>query len=176
MLYVLCVCEWVIVVATATSADPRHLSLWQKVLSASLSGVIGQAIANPADVVKVRHIVMSCHVCVRVCNVGRMSHAMPCHAMDADPRDVDVMCCDVPALQVRLQADGRRRYLGLEPRYTGTIDAIRKIYQQAGILGFWTGCIPSLQRSALTAGGGLASYDHIKHWICNDTITIIPFT
>lgn len=56
--------------------DPAQAPLWQRMAAGALSGSLGQLVANPFDVVK-----------------------------------------------VRLQADGRLKALGQEPRYRGTFHA-----------------------------------------------------
>jgi len=83
-----------------------------------LTGGIGQAVASPTDVVK-----------------------------------------------VRLQADGRLRALGKPPRYTGTLDAFRRIAADDGLRGFYKGIGPSVQRAAIINGCGIASYDHTKQFL-----------
>ena len=37
------------------------------------------------------------------------------------------------------------RLLGYPPRVHGTMDALRKIVAQAGVLGLWRGCLPNVQ-------------------------------
>jgi hypothetical protein len=61
-------------------------------------------------------------------------------------------------LKIRLMCDGKME----SPRYNGLGDAIKSIYSEAGILGFWKGTIPSCQRSAFSSGTALASYSHMK--------------
>lgn len=68
--------------------------------------------------------------------------------------------CDV--VKVRLQADGREVMYGRAPRYTGSLHCLSTIVKENGVLALWKGGIPSVQRAAVTAGAGLASYDHIK--------------
>ena len=49
-------------------------------------------------------------------------------------------------VKVRLQAEGRLPE-GVPRRYTGALDAYRKIVQQEGVLGLWTGYGPNLARN-----------------------------
>jgi solute carrier family 25 uncoupling protein 27 len=87
----------------------------KRILAGAITGGVGQAVASPTDVVK-----------------------------------------------VRLQADGRLRALGQQPRYKGTIDAFARILQDEGIRGYYRGIGPSIQRAAVINGCGIASYDHTK--------------
>lgn len=63
-------------------------------------------------------------------------------------------------VKVRLQAE--RRGTGITPRYTGTIDAFRKILAQEGIKGFWKGVGPNMVRNATINACELATYDQLK--------------
>jgi hypothetical protein len=96
-------------------ADPKRAPLWQRMLAGALSGSLGQIVANPFDVVK-----------------------------------------------VRLQADGRLKALGQQPRYTGTLHALRVIAAEEGARGFLKGMAPSVGRAAVINGCGIASYDQTK--------------
>ena len=72
----------------------------------------------------------------------------------ANPTDV---------VKVRLQADGRLKLTGGEPRYSGTLDAFRSIWSAEGGLGaFYKGCLPNVQRAVVVNGAGIAAYDHSK--------------
>lgn len=65
-------------------------------------------------------------------------------------------------VKVRLQADGRLKALGKEPRYRGTADAFARIWREEGLGGYYKGIGPSVQRAAIINGCGIASYDHTK--------------
>lgn len=72
----------------------------------------------------------------------------------ANPTDV---------VKVRLQADGRLRLAGGEPRYQGTLHAFRSIWStEGGLLAFYKGCLPNVQRAVVVNGAGIAAYDHSK--------------
>ncbi|CAA2933650.1 mitochondrial uncoupling protein 3 [Olea europaea var. sylvestris] len=78
-------------------------------------------------------------------------------------------------VKVRMQADGRMVSQGLQPRYAGIFDALKKIFHAEGFGGFWKGVFPNVQRAFLVNMGELACYDHakrlvIKNQICNDNI------
>lgn len=51
----------------------------------------------------------------------------------------------------------------MAPRYTGTVDAFRRIAAEEGMAGFFQGLGPSIVRAAIINGCGIASYDHSKH-------------
>ncbi|XP_020080957.1 mitochondrial uncoupling protein 3 [Ananas comosus] len=68
-------------------------------------------------------------------------------------------------IKVRMQADGRLSIQGLQPRYSGIADALRKIIQDEGFLGLWRGVVPNAQRAFLVNMGELTCYDHAKHFI-----------
>lgn len=65
-------------------------------------------------------------------------------------------------VKVRLQADGRLKSLGQEPRYRGTFDALKRIPAEEGISGLFKGLGPSIGRAAVINGCGIASYDWSK--------------
>ncbi len=65
-------------------------------------------------------------------------------------------------LKVRLMADGRRVAQGKQPKYHGMLHAAKRTFQEEGWRGFYKGTIPAVQRSALSSGGGLAVYAHMK--------------
>ncbi|PIA62800.1 hypothetical protein AQUCO_00200667v1 [Aquilegia coerulea] len=78
-------------------------------------------------------------------------------------------------VKVRMQADGRLVSKGLQPRYTGSLDALNKIVQKEGFLGLWQGVLPNVQRAFLVNMGELACYDHakrlvIQNQVCEDNI------
>lgn len=71
----------------------------------------------------------------------------------ANPTDV---------IKVRLQADGRLVAMGEKPRYTGTMDAIRRITREEGLGAFYKGVGPNVQRATVVNGIGIACYDQSK--------------
>ncbi|KAJ1621558.1 mitochondrial carrier domain-containing protein [Pavlovales sp. CCMP2436] len=74
----------------------------------------------------------------------------------ANPTDV---------VKVRLQADGRLAAMGEQPRYRGTIDAIRRITREEGARAFYKGVGPNVQRATVVNGIGIASYDQSKQTV-----------
>ncbi|MES1921736.1 hypothetical protein MHBO_003265 [Bonamia ostreae] len=73
-----------------------------------------------------------------------------------------LIACPVDVIKVRLQADGHL----LKPRYKKTIDPLIKIFRH-GILKFWTGLLPSIQRSTISAGCTISTYSHSKQLLIN---------
>ncbi|KAJ6827917.1 mitochondrial uncoupling protein 3 [Iris pallida] len=78
-------------------------------------------------------------------------------------------------IKVRMQADSGLLSQGLQPRYSSIFDALRKIIRTEGILGFWRGVLPNVQRAFLVNMGELTCYDQAKHFIidhgiCGDNI------
>ena len=71
----------------------------------------------------------------------------------ANPTDV---------VKVRLQADGRLKLLGGQPRYSGTLEAFRAVLRDEGVGAFWRGTLPNVQRATVVNGAGIAAYDHSK--------------
>jgi solute carrier family 25 uncoupling protein 27 len=65
-------------------------------------------------------------------------------------------------VKTRIQADGRLKLVGKEPRYKGTWDAFRRIPMEEGVVGYYRGVGSSFARAALINGFGIASYDHTK--------------
>ena len=97
------------------SVDGEQLPLHRRAAAGGTAGLIGQALASPADLVK-----------------------------------------------VRMQADGRNVVLGLPPRYSGMVHALRSIVAENGLRGLYTGVAPNLTRAALVNIGELAAYDSAK--------------
>jgi len=64
-------------------------------------------------------------------------------------------------VKVRLQAEGRLP-AGVPRRYNGAIDAYRKIIQQEGVIGLWTGYGPNLARNVVISATELVAYDQSK--------------
>uniref|UniRef100_A0ACD5URY0 Uncharacterized protein n=1 Tax=Avena sativa TaxID=4498 RepID=A0ACD5URY0_AVESA len=74
-----------------------------------------------------------------------------------------------------MQADSRLLSQGIQPRYTGTLDAFTKIMRAEGLSGLWKGVVPNAQRAFLVNMGELTCYDQAKHFIirkqiCNDNL------
>ena len=58
----------------------------------------------------------------------------------------------------RLVAEGKIK----APRYSGIFDAFQKIFRTEGVVGFYRGCWPAIQRAALVNLGELTTYDTAK--------------
>lgn len=65
-------------------------------------------------------------------------------------------------VKVRMQMDGRRKAMGLEPRGTSCMQEMRSIYRQGGVRGMWRGVAPSCTRACLMTAGDVGSYDVCK--------------
>ncbi|KAK9060124.1 hypothetical protein SSX86_020828 [Deinandra increscens subsp. villosa] len=81
-----------------------------------------------------------------------------------------VVASPADLIKVRMQADGRMVSQGLEPRYTGSVDALNKIIKTDGFKGLWRGVFPNIQRAFLVNMGELACYDHAKHLVIRNRI------
>lgn len=68
-------------------------------------------------------------------------------------------------VKVRVQADGRLRLIGKQPRYNGAVDAARKIIAQEGVAGLYTALGSSVWRAAIINAAGISSYDHTKQFV-----------
>jgi len=79
------------------------------------------------------------------------------------------MASPTDLVKTQIQMEGRRRLLGYEPRVDGTMDALRKIVAQGGVLGLWRGCWPNVQRAALVNLGDLSTYDSVKAALLENT-------
>jgi solute carrier family 25 uncoupling protein 27 len=99
----------------APGESAADVALWKRALAGSVTGALGQGLANPADVIK-----------------------------------------------VRVQADGRLRLQGREPRYKGALDATRVIWRTEGIAGFFAAFGSSVWRAAIINAAGIAAYDRTK--------------
>lgn len=78
----------------------------------------------------------------------------------ANPTDV---------VKIRLQAEGRLP-AGVKPRYTGSLDAYRKIVADEGLAGLWTGWGVNVARNSVISCAELVSYDTIKTTIMEKKI------
>ena len=93
---------------------PLHL----RAAAGGMAGLIGQALASPADLVK-----------------------------------------------SRMQADGRNVAMGIAPRYTGNMHAIRTIVAENGYRGLYKGLPINLVRASLVNIGELSAYDSAKKYL-----------
>ncbi|XP_076927549.1 mitochondrial uncoupling protein 3-like [Bidens hawaiensis] len=100
------------------------------------------------------------------------SVALPIKALIGGVSGVIAQVVASPAdlVKVRMQADGRMVSQGLQPRYSGSVDALTKIISTDGFKGLWRGVIPNIQRAFLVNMGELACYDHAKHFVINSNI------
>ncbi|KAL3578837.1 hypothetical protein D5086_020341 [Populus alba] len=82
-----------------------------------------------------------------------------------------VVASPADLVKVRMQADGRIVNQGLQPRYSGLLDAFSKIIKAEGFGGLWKGVLPNIQRAFLVNMGELACYDHAKRFIIQNHIS-----
>lgn len=66
-------------------------------------------------------------------------------------------------VKIRLQAQAK----GGEAKYSGSVDAYRKIIAEEGVLGLWTGLKPNIMRNAIINAAELATYDQVRTFILN---------
>ncbi|XP_047995268.1 mitochondrial uncoupling protein 4 isoform X1 [Leguminivora glycinivorella] len=71
-------------------------------------------------------------------------------------------------VKVQMQAEGRRVLQGKPPRFTGCWQTYKLLYKESGILGFWRGAVPNVQRAALVNMGDLAAYDYSKQFLMRE--------
>ncbi|KAK9746411.1 Mitochondrial carrier protein [Popillia japonica] len=69
--------------------------------------------------------------------------------------------------RVRIQMEGKRKLLGLEPRVTSLRSAFKSAWAQGGITGLYKGATPAIVRGALVTSGDIGAYDFIKKFILN---------
>lgn len=81
-----------------------------------------------------------------------------------------VVASPADLIKVRMQADGRLISQGLQPRYSGFLDALNKIIHSEGLPGLYRGVLPNAQRAFLVNMGELACYDHAKRFIIRNHI------
>ncbi|KAL2904000.1 Mitochondrial uncoupling protein 3 [Bienertia sinuspersici] len=86
------------------------------------------------------------------------------------PLGLQVVASPADLVKVRMQADGRLICQGLQPRYSGPIDAFSKIVSTEGFRGLWKGLFPNMQRAILVNMGELACYDHAKRFVIKNQI------
>ncbi|XP_037477981.1 mitochondrial uncoupling protein 3 [Triticum urartu] len=82
-----------------------------------------------------------------------------------------VVASPADLIKVRMQADSRLLAQGIQPRYTGILDAFTKITRAEGLLGLWKGVGPNAQRAFLVNMGELTCYDQAKHFIIRKQIS-----
>ena len=86
------------------------------------------------------------------------------------PLVVQIVASPADLVKVRMQADGRLVSQGLQPRYSGPLDALNKIVCTEGFGGLWKGVFPNVQRAFLVNMGELACYDHAKRFVIQNQI------
>ncbi len=57
-------------------------------------------------------------------------------------------------VKVIMQAEGKRRMEGHQPRIKSVNQAFVQIYREGGLKGLWRGCVVNVQRAALVNLGG----------------------
>ncbi|CAI7798343.1 unnamed protein product [Closterium sp. NIES-53] len=163
---------------------PGGLPMYKKVGAGLLSGAIGAAVGNPADMAMVRMqadgrllieqrrnhkgaldaIARGRPTAIRAeaqlqGRAGRHFSHPPRAAGESQSHDAP------PSLSLPLpsclQADGR---LPLEQRrnYKGALDAIARIRREEGSAALWRGCGPTVYRAMAVTAGQLATYDQAK--------------
>lgn len=81
------------------------------------------------------------------------------------PLVAQVVASPADPVKVRMQADSHLVSQGLQPRYSGPLDALNKIVCTEGFGGLWKGVFPNVQRAFLVNMGELACYDHAKRFV-----------
>ncbi|OWR53634.1 putative mitochondrial brown fat uncoupling protein, partial [Danaus plexippus plexippus] len=71
-------------------------------------------------------------------------------------------------VKVQMQAEGRRVLQGRPQRFKNCRQVYSLLYTQSGILGFWRGAVPNVQRAALVNMGDLAAYDCCKQFLLRE--------
>ncbi|KAI4456767.1 mitochondrial dicarboxylate carrier-related [Holotrichia oblita] len=69
--------------------------------------------------------------------------------------------------RVRIQMEGKRKLLGLEPRVTSLRSAFKSAWAQGGFTGLYKGATPAVVRGALVTSGDIGGYDFVKKFILN---------
>lgn len=83
---------------------------------------------------------------------------------------VQVVASPADLVKVRMQADGLMVSQGLQPRYSGSFDALNNIIHKEGFVGLWKGVFPNVQRAFFVNMGELACYDHAKRLVIKNQI------
>ncbi|EDW63535.1 mitochondrial uncoupling protein 4C [Drosophila virilis] len=65
-------------------------------------------------------------------------------------------------VKVRMQMEGRRLLMGMEPRTTNFVSDLAEIYRKSGVVGMWRGVGPSCTRACLMTAGDVGAYDLCK--------------
>ncbi|KAJ0177128.1 hypothetical protein K1T71_007137 [Dendrolimus kikuchii] len=71
-------------------------------------------------------------------------------------------------VKVQMQAEGRNILQGKPARFQNCRQAYAMLYAEAGLLGFWRGAVPNVQRAALVNMGDLAAYDCTKQFLMRE--------
>lgn len=71
-----------------------------------------------------------------------------------------IIASPTDVVKVRLQADGKKS--NEQRRYSGSIDAYKKIVKTYGVKGLWAGLVPNIYRNAVINCFELSSYDQFK--------------
>lgn len=72
-------------------------------------------------------------------------------------------------VKVQIQMEGKRKVMGLPPRYRGANHAFQEIIRRGGVRGLWKGSLPNVQRAAFVNLGDLTTYDLAKRYILRKT-------
>lgn len=83
---------------------------------------------------------------------------------------VQVVASPADLVKVRMQADGRMVSQGIQPRYSGLVDAFNKIVHEESFTGLWKGVFPNVQRAFFVNMGELACYDQAKRFVISNQI------
>ncbi|XP_030449204.1 mitochondrial uncoupling protein 3 [Syzygium oleosum] len=105
-------------------------------------------------------------------DAGDRSLSLPGKALAGGVSGVVAQVVASPAdlVKVRMQAAGRMVSRGLQPRYSGPLDAFGKIVREEGVPGLWRGVFPNAQRAFLVNMGELACYDQAKRFVIQNQI------
>lgn len=71
-------------------------------------------------------------------------------------------------VKVQMQTEGRRLLQGKPPRFKNCREVYKILYAESGLLGFWRGAVPNVQRAALVNMGDLAAYDYSKQLLMRE--------
>jgi hypothetical protein len=134
--------------------DPAHTPLYLKVASGACSGMVGAAVANPFDLLKVPPF-----ICARSPDPFSIVYI----DWIFDFNELAPLCS--PPLQVRFQAaENAQAYKELGSAF----QAMRDVARADGFAGLWRGVGPTVVRGMLITGSQVPAYDHIKHTVLNN--------
>ncbi|XP_041978737.1 mitochondrial uncoupling protein 4 [Aricia agestis] len=71
-------------------------------------------------------------------------------------------------VKVQMQTEGRRLLQGKPARFANCRQVYSMLYKESGVLGFWRGAVPNVQRAALVNMGDLAAYDCTKQLLVQE--------